>query len=244
MLIGEIAAIAQVSPRAIRHYHREGVLPEPARAPNGYRLYSVTDLTRLLRIRRLVALGLPLHRIGEMLIEERDDVVVDELAALESSLLEQIDRMQAQLAAVRAARSSSSPEVIALYDSDQDALRELWSLPDVRRIERDMTLLLMSAGTERLRESLRAGLSDSAGMVQFGDLSRQLRAMDETSSQAERDAAIAALSGVLAQWTDLPVQPRLAALVNDYLEQAFTPPQLDIISRATAKAEQGTAGQI
>lgn len=82
MLIGQIAAIAQVSPRAIRHYHRAGILPEPARSPNGYRDYSVLDLTRLLRIRRLIGLGLPLQRIAETLRDE-PEVLDGELEALE-----------------------------------------------------------------------------------------------------------------------------------------------------------------
>ncbi|WP_388841236.1 MerR family DNA-binding transcriptional regulator [Streptomyces sp. NPDC005533] len=35
MRIGEIAAVVGVTPRAIRHYHHVGLLPEPARAPGG-----------------------------------------------------------------------------------------------------------------------------------------------------------------------------------------------------------------
>lgn len=51
--IGELAALAGVSPRAIRHYHRVGVLPEPARSPSGYRLYDCDDVDRLLALRAL-----------------------------------------------------------------------------------------------------------------------------------------------------------------------------------------------
>jgi DNA-binding transcriptional MerR regulator len=36
---------------AIRHYHRVGLLPEPARKANGYREYSLRDAVELARVR-------------------------------------------------------------------------------------------------------------------------------------------------------------------------------------------------
>jgi DNA-binding transcriptional MerR regulator len=48
----------------VRHYHRLGLLPEPHRRYNGYKQYGVQELVQLLRIRRLVDLGLPLARIS------------------------------------------------------------------------------------------------------------------------------------------------------------------------------------
>lgn len=58
MPIGELASAAGVTVRTVRHYHSVGLLPEPAKRPNGYREYGTRDL---LRIRRLVALGLTLQ---------------------------------------------------------------------------------------------------------------------------------------------------------------------------------------
>ncbi len=43
MRIGEIAGIVGVSTRAVRHYHRIGLLPEPPRRANGYREYTLRD---------------------------------------------------------------------------------------------------------------------------------------------------------------------------------------------------------
>ena len=64
---GELARLAGVSVRTLRHYHQIGVLPEPPRAGNGYRCYQIGDLVRLLRIKRLAALGIPLDRMPELL---------------------------------------------------------------------------------------------------------------------------------------------------------------------------------
>ena len=45
--IGELAGLVGISTRAIRHYHRVGLLAEPARTANGYREYSLRDAVEL-----------------------------------------------------------------------------------------------------------------------------------------------------------------------------------------------------
>ncbi len=61
--IGEVAHLLGVTQKTIRHYHKVGLLAEPARSQGGYRLYTTSDLRRVLRIRRLQALGLSLKQI-------------------------------------------------------------------------------------------------------------------------------------------------------------------------------------
>ncbi len=60
MRIGELAELVGISTRAIRHYHRVGLLAEPARRANGYREYSPRDAVELALVRRLTELGLSL----------------------------------------------------------------------------------------------------------------------------------------------------------------------------------------
>lgn len=69
MRIGEAAKLVGVTPKAIRHYHKVGLLAEPARSEGGYRLYSADDLLLLRRIRRMQGLGLSLARIREVLAD-------------------------------------------------------------------------------------------------------------------------------------------------------------------------------
>ena len=52
MKSSEIAKLAGVSVRTLRHYHAIDLLPEPPRGENGYRDYGAGDLVRLLRIKR------------------------------------------------------------------------------------------------------------------------------------------------------------------------------------------------
>lgn len=49
MRIGELAALAGVTTRTVRHYHRVGLLPEPGRRVNGYRDYGLRDAGELTR---------------------------------------------------------------------------------------------------------------------------------------------------------------------------------------------------
>lgn len=70
MRISEIAAAAGTTPRAVRHYHRLGLLPEPVRPDNGYRDYGMAELTRLMRIRWLADNGLPLGAVAAVFANE------------------------------------------------------------------------------------------------------------------------------------------------------------------------------
>jgi hypothetical protein len=57
--IGEVARLAGVTPRTVRHYHATGLLAEPSRDSPGYRRYGAADLIALVRVVRLRALGMP-----------------------------------------------------------------------------------------------------------------------------------------------------------------------------------------
>ena len=50
MRSNDVAKLAGVTVRTLRHYHQLGLLPEPPRQANGYRDYSPADVARVLRI--------------------------------------------------------------------------------------------------------------------------------------------------------------------------------------------------
>ena len=72
MLIGQVADEAGIPTRTIRFYERKGLLSEPQRADNGYRVYDNTTLARLGFIRSAQAAGLTLAEIASI-IHVRDD---------------------------------------------------------------------------------------------------------------------------------------------------------------------------
>ena len=72
LTIGQLAAYAGVTVRAVRHYHRTGLLPEPERDASGYRRYPAAAVVELIRIRTLAAAGVPLARyFGTTLSDNR-----------------------------------------------------------------------------------------------------------------------------------------------------------------------------
>ena len=67
MKIGEVAKAAGIGIDAVRFYEREGLIPEPARRPSGYRMYSPDVVLSLRFIRRAKELGFSLKEISELL---------------------------------------------------------------------------------------------------------------------------------------------------------------------------------
>ncbi|ORI24932.1 MerR family transcriptional regulator [Rhodococcus sp. 1168] len=99
MRISQLAEAAETTPRAVRHYHRLGLMDEPPRQPNGYREYRLVDLIRLMRIRWLADAGVPLGSVETVLSvragrEDKNDAVEDLTA-----LIAGIEAEQAKLAA-------------------------------------------------------------------------------------------------------------------------------------------------
>jgi len=69
--IGELADAAGLPSQTVRFYERRGLLPEPVRGANGYRIYGESTLTRLNLVRTSQAAGLTLAEIGSV-IDLRD----------------------------------------------------------------------------------------------------------------------------------------------------------------------------
>ncbi len=72
MKIGEVAKAADIGIDAIRFYERQGLIPEPARRPSGYREYSQDVVLSLRFIKRAKELGFSLKEISELLSLERN----------------------------------------------------------------------------------------------------------------------------------------------------------------------------
>ncbi|MFJ9855504.1 MerR family transcriptional regulator [Streptomyces sp. NPDC101150] len=104
MRIGEAAAAAGTTPRALRLYEARGLLRPPPRTASGQREYGSAEVARVRAIRSLLALGLTLedlrrraHRL-DLLVQDQpsascagsrgefSDVVADRLATLDAEI--------------------------------------------------------------------------------------------------------------------------------------------------------------
>lgn len=110
MQIGEVAARTELSLRTIRHYEETGLVAPSARSQGGFRLYTETDIARLMVIRRMKPLGFTLDQMRDLLdatdrldagdglgADERE-VLVERVRAYEQAATEQVDKLRVQLA--------------------------------------------------------------------------------------------------------------------------------------------------
>jgi DNA-binding transcriptional MerR regulator len=65
--IGRLAAASGISPKAIRFYEEQGVLPRPQRTASGYRTYGEEDLARLHFVRAAQNAGFSLREIARLI---------------------------------------------------------------------------------------------------------------------------------------------------------------------------------
>ncbi|MFF7678436.1 MerR family transcriptional regulator [Actinacidiphila glaucinigra] len=109
MQIGEVAARTELSLRTIRHYEETGLVTPSARSQGGFRLYTETDVARLMVIRRMKPLGFTLDQMRDLLdaIDRldaadppRDDdrqVLLDRVRAYEQDAARKIEELRVQL---------------------------------------------------------------------------------------------------------------------------------------------------
>ncbi|WP_434742434.1 MerR family DNA-binding transcriptional regulator [Micromonospora sp. SH-82] len=109
--IGDAATFAGITPRAIRHYHEIGLLPEPERGGDGRRRYGYDDMTRLLWIRKMADAGISLDDMRAAFGEARDEALDIEsvLSRLEGTLAAQEAAVKRRRAAVQRLQAVGSP---------------------------------------------------------------------------------------------------------------------------------------
>lgn len=105
MHIGEVAARTDLSLRSLRHWHEVGLLVPSGRTDGGFRLYTETDVEKILVIRRMKPLGFSLEemkdamRALESLRERPDDADARaHLTAVADEARERRTRLATQLA--------------------------------------------------------------------------------------------------------------------------------------------------
>lgn len=100
----ELADLAGTTVNTVRHYHRAGLLEQPDRMSNGYKQYRARHLVRLLQIRRLRDLGVPLAQIEAVGVTNGADAgqAAQALLAIDADLAASIERLQRARAEIRA----------------------------------------------------------------------------------------------------------------------------------------------
>ncbi|MFD4987959.1 MerR family transcriptional regulator [Streptomyces sp. NPDC058374] len=110
MQIGEVAARTELSLRTIRHYEETGLVVPSARSQGGFRLYTETDVARLVVIRRMKPLGFTLEQMRDLLaatdrldgddaLEDGErELLLERVRAYRQTAAEQVEKLRVQLA--------------------------------------------------------------------------------------------------------------------------------------------------
>jgi DNA-binding transcriptional MerR regulator len=141
LTISRLAAYAGVTVRAVRHYHRIGLLPEPERDRSGYRVYDAAAVARLIRIRTLADAGVPLARVQELLDAGREEFARD-VQEIDKKLRAEIRRLQdtrERLARLAAGEHLALPASVVGY---LDRLRGLGVGEWYIELERDSWIMV------------------------------------------------------------------------------------------------------
>lgn len=251
MRIGETAALVGVTPRAVRHYHHLGLLPEPARRANGYRDYSVRDAVLLARIRRLTELGLGLDEVRDVLADDEGSELTEILGELDADLARQETAIRARrrrLAELMenppSAEGPVSPALARLLSGLPDT-----GSPSAAKDRELLTLLDTASGNSN-------GNSDGRG--RFYDALRPLtrdpemlalyRRLDELADATVRDPRVVPLAEDLVAavpdevLASIPTDGQPADVgIGEALLAEFPPAQAEVVRHVMrALLERGT----
>lgn len=231
----ELAVLAGTTVNTVRHYHSRGLLDEPDRGINGYKRYGVEHLVRLLQIRRLRDVGVPIAEL------KRYDSGVGTssrvLAEIDAELVATIERSRRARAEIEAMlHHGSTGEVPSGFE--QVAVK-------LSPRERSLTLIYAQLYDDEAMADVREMLSEEVDevTVEFEELSAD-------ADEATRDRLARQLSGPIAKartdypWLSAPREHLLKderTTADTWLESVlalYNDAQLDVMMRASGLAAQ------
>ena len=99
--IGDFIKLTRSTLKTVLYYHKIGLLQEPKRSSNGYRLYGAEELSRMRMIKHLKNLGLDLKQIKEILGDTKNQNNLSAvLKSLQQALLQEKSNIEIQLSKI------------------------------------------------------------------------------------------------------------------------------------------------
>jgi DNA-binding transcriptional MerR regulator len=229
LTIGQIAAYAGVTVRAVRHYHQIGLLPEPERDASGYRRYGATAAVSLIKIRTLANAGVPLSQIRQML-GAGASTFAEAIQRIDSHLREEIERLETsrkQIAQLAAGDGLALPPEVVSY---LDRLREIGASERMVEAERDGWILVAARWPDHIREIMPAKLAQ----LDDPQLVRLYRVLSEIfGSDAGDDTRLEEAADIMA---DLAEQAYASGEI-DLGEVAYDDLQFDLLDALAVESD-------
>ena len=212
--IGRLAAYAGVTIKAVRHYHKRGLLDEPARDASGYRRYGARHAIELVKIKTLADAGVPLARIRELLAAGPEQFGAA-IAGIDRDLREraaEIERTRDRIARLRGGDTLFVSADVAAY------LDRIGALGVSRRgveTERDIWILLQSVAPAEAA----AWIADKLDALDDPEFRAIYVATDDAYGWRPDDPRLPGLARRTRQWLaarpprPVPADPAVARLV-------------------------------
>jgi DNA-binding transcriptional MerR regulator len=131
--IQEVARLAGITSRALRHYGDVGLVPPSRIGSNGYRYYDADSLVRLQRVLLLRELGLGIPAIAEVLEGQQDDIQAlvihrDLLRQEQQRLARQLDSVEATISTLEGGEQPMAENMFDGFDHIQyrEEVEERW----------------------------------------------------------------------------------------------------------------------
>lgn len=230
----EVAELAGTTVNTVRHYHRSGLLDEPDRMSNGYKQYGARHLVRILQIRRLRDIGVPLSQIETIGLSGESPAV--SLLAIEADIVASIERLQRARSEIRLImENSTAMNVPAGFEGVASKLSEK---------SRSLVLVYSQLYDE-------SAMTDLKRMIELEpeDVDAAFEALTEDADDDTRRTVAEALAPVIAQqlvdypWVSQPskhlsksLQVTKETFVNTIVE-LYNQAQLDVLGRASVLAQ-------
>jgi DNA-binding transcriptional MerR regulator len=191
--IGQLAAYAGVTIKAVRHYHKRGLLEEPPRDSSGYRRYTAQDAIDLVKIKTLAEAGVPLARVKELLAASPDQfaAAITEVDRTLQERARELRRTRERIAGLSAGDRLFVSADVAGY---LDRLRELGVSERAVQMERDGWILLQSASPKAAAVWF-ADKLDAIGDPEFAAIYLEYDAAFDWAQDDPRLEAVAARAG-------------------------------------------------
>ncbi|MGW2092178.1 MerR family transcriptional regulator [Promicromonospora sukumoe] len=229
----ELADLAGTTVNAVRHYHQRGLLDQPDRRSNGYKQYGVPHLVRLLQIRRLRDIGVPIAEIVRL--DAGVGTSPEVLSDIDADLAETIERSE---------RARAEIADMIEHGSVTDVATGFAGVaPRLSASERSLTLIYA--------QLYQPGAMDDVRRMFDADpdpATAKFESLPADADEPARERLAEEFAGTIAKalesypWIDAPeTQLRqsvrsTAVAMAETMRAIYNPAQLDVLERATKLA--------
>jgi len=193
--IGQLADYAGVTIKAVRHYHRRGLLAEPPRDSSGYRRYTAEHAIDLVKIKTLAEAGVPLARINELLAADPDRFAAA-IAEIDRNLQERAEELLRTRERIAQLHAGDRLFVSAEVADYLDQLDELGVSQRTVQLERDGWILLQSVSPKQAA----IWIADKRDAISDPEFCAIYLAYDAAFDWSQHDPRLPALADRTQRW--------------------------------------------